>query len=348
MMAGAVRLSNLAVLPAANAAAMRGGAMSAPRLTRITNSGGQLIATLPMAPRAPSLAAGLGVYGIEQELLGKVIATPSAIAAGYVLADKQYTIRLWNANYSRPAKCVGINFSDIAGIDAGAASFDIAPGGVINRTITLKAAGKPLIKDAVTFVFAELPAGSIVNLTGSRLAMFALTPDWSDGISEAIRYHSSVIEAYSGAEQRASLVSKPVRTISFTALAMTGEQVAEADALLYGWQARAFGVPAWHLGRRLPEAALPGQTVLTLDTAHASFEPGGYIVVQHEDRPLDVLEVAEVGDGYIRLVDGIAIEAQAGANIVPVIVARLGEEVESAHSTRGVASYALTFTEEQA
>lgn len=347
-MTGAVRLSNLAVLPAADAAAMRGGAMTAPRLTRITNSAGKLIATLPMAPMAPSLAAGSGVYGIEQEMFGKVIATPSAISAGYVIADKQYQVRLWNAHYSRPAKCVGLSFSDIAGIDAGTADFDIPPGGAITRTVTLRASGKPIIKDAVTFMFAELPAGTVVNMTGSRLAMFALTPDWSDGISESVRYTSSLTESYSGAEQRASLVSKPVRTISFTGLAMSADEVAHTDALLYGWQSRAFGVPAWHLGRRLPEAALPGQTVLQLDTAHASFAPGSYIVVQHEDRPIDVLEVEEVGDGFIRVAGGIAISAPAGANIVPVVVARLSEEVQSTHSTRAVASYDLTFTEEQA
>lgn len=348
-MTGAVRVSALVALPVACAAAMRGGAMTAPRLAVLAPSAGKMIASLPAAPSAPSLAAGVGSYTVEQELFGKVIATPSAIAAGYVIADKQYQVRLWNTNYTLPAKCTGVGFSDIVGIDAGAADFEIPPGGAINRTVTLRATGKPIIKDAVTFLFAELPEGStVVSMTGSRLALFVLTPDWSDGITERVRYLSSLIESYSGAEQRASLVSKPVRTLSFTALAMTGEQAAEADALLYGWQSRAFGVPAWHLGRRLPAAAQPGTTVLQLDTANASFEPGGYVVVHYEDRPVDVLEVAEVGAGFLRLTTGVATAAPAGANIVPVLVARLSEEVESAHVTRAVAAYSLTFTEEQA
>lgn len=298
--------------------------------------------------QAAFVGSGRRIACATKETDGKVLSSPGAIDAGYIVADKTYPVRLWNTNLGAEAAIVSVNYADLYGISFdGNAFLSLGPGEGGSCSLTVKATGKAAVDDTVVFQLAgDVTRSPAIRVTGNRIAMLYPAPDWAAGVQESRLFASSLIESYSGKEQRASLVSKPVRSLSFTVRTMDALETAKAEALLYGWHARAYGVPCWHEQRRLTAAAQPGEHVLTLDTAYGAFVAGGYVAIRLSDDELTVSRVASVGNETLTLDDPVQVKLPVGTQIVPVIFARLDSDVKNTSDSLEVGEFSLSFKEE--
>ena len=347
----AAHIPGLLTLPAAAPAVLRARAPGASAHTllpvgpSIAGQGGQpAVAT---AHRPPAAAAQVAEPGAA--LLNRAVLSRSSIQLGCLLSDQSIELTLWNTDYRRSITLAGLELSDpdafqLTGPGAGTR---IAPGAALQYTLGIKLVGKTEISDSVRFVIGELPADSpVLSVTGSRLVVFPLEPDWAAGFDEQLQYASSVLTTHSGVEQRAMLRDAPVRSLSFTVAALDDGEAGQLEALLWGWQSRVFGVPVWTDERALLAPAAAGTQALACDTDYSELQAGGYALLWLDSSTFDAVQLTSVGAGQVSLRYPLARAYQAGAKLIPLMFARLDESVQATHDTAAVAAAQLTFTAE--
>lgn len=298
-------------------------------------------------PAAAARAAGEAapVRGARSQLEGKVLISPASIDAGFIGSDTAYPLTLWNTNPTETAIGAGVSIQDFYGVQLqGGLAFSIEPGRAIQRMLTVRATGKPMVNEQIAFAFEGMRS-STVNLTGNRLVLFTLSPDWSAAVREAVSYQSSLVESYAGKEQRASLVSKPGRTLSYTAKALSSTELARAEAAIYAGQAVAIGAPLWSQASRTTAATPAGSKAVSADTRLGDYAPGSFAVLTLGELA-EVVEVAAVSPEGLTLVQATTTAFAKGAQLAPLLVARLEAEISSSHDTAAVAAYDIKLVEE--
>lgn len=311
----------------------------------VAGQGGRAVVAVAHRP----LSAASRVAAPGDALLDRAVLNRSAVALGYLLSDQSIELTLWNTDYRRSLTLSSLELSDpdafqLTGPGAGTR---LPPGAAISYTLGIKLIGKTEINDTVRFIIGELPADSpVLTLTGSRLVVFPLSPDWSAGFDEQLQYASSVLTTHGGTEQRAMLRETPVRSLSFTVAALDGHEAGQLEALLLGWQARVFGVPVWTDERQLTAPAAAGAQVLACDTDYSEMQAGGYALLWRDSSTFDAVQLIAVGEGQVSLRYPLARAYPPGAKLIPLMFARLDESVQATHDTAAVAAAQLTFTAE--
>ena len=94
-----------------------------------------------------------------------------------------------------------------------------------------------------------------------------------------------------------------------------------ADAALFGWQGRTFGVPWWHEKTRLTAPAAAGQRLLQVDTQGLSFGADRPAVMYRGADEFENLDVEEVTPTSILLRNNLTRDWPQGSFVIPVLPA---------------------------
>ncbi len=103
---------------------------------------------------------------------------------------------------------------------------------------------------------------------------------------ETFGYLTDVLTSFRGMEQRVQLRAVPVGTIAYSVLLDDLRDAQMAGAILFGNQARAFGIGRWQFRVPLAQDAVPDDLEVLCDTADIPFEPGGLVLLWADPVPV--------------------------------------------------------------
>lgn len=174
-------------------------------------------------------------------------------------AQEGYTSTAFLAHYYRLGDQVSPNLAtDLGGVPR---DLDVSVGITNNDIIT----DSPAAANGPGWIEVT----PTVDLTGSRVAMFAHVPQ--RGYSESLMWKTDVIEAWDGREQRVRVRKLPRQKFDIEYLVDEDTERRAMQTILFGNLGKYFGVPLFHFSRNL-EADMPiGATSIPVTTADSDF-----------------------------------------------------------------------------
>lgn len=293
--------------------------------------------TLPVSPEPGLVTPATRAHSFRDDWYDRIHVMPSVLDLGNILSAQSRPIEVWNAHFA--AKLLSaIEESGTQGVIlAGPSAAPTTFAALESRTYTAEIAldGPPRLDALYTFAFPD--EAPTLAVAGNRVVVFALRPDWSDGITERLAWLTDVMASRAGYEQRAGLRAAPRRALEFDIVAADDDQ-ALLDVLLTGWGARVYCLPLWPEQQRLATPVNAGDTVIALDTTTRTYRLGGLCVLTTDARTHEAAEVASLTAGSITLARPLQSAWPAGTRIAPAHLARLPRQVAI---TRPAASLAL-------
>jgi hypothetical protein len=273
---------------------------------------------------------------------------PAAIDFGHLVSAVSRPVEVWNAFFA-PVRLTAI---DGAGADGLALTGQPAPPRILDAltsrvyTVAASTQGSPVLSATYLFRFSN-GAHAKLTVTGRRLGVFGLAPNWAGGISERLEWLTDVLEAHDGTEQRIRLRRVPRRSFEFQ-LDLAGHDVRVLDTLLHAWAARVLAVPVWTDRTVLAAPLSAGATALRVsDAANADYRAGGLVAFWSDNRQHEVGEIGSLAGNALTLKQPLARGWPAGTRVFPACFARLDGDVGVAHPTDALASARVRFEVEE-
>lgn len=238
---------------------------------------------------------------------------------GFILSTQQVTVRVWNAYRWRAKRLTSVDIEGTVGIE-----FDPDPTlpqhypatEQIAYTLVLAAEGAPFVENTVTWNFSPEEGGTDLHLSGVRLVPFPFMANHQEPIVESIGFETDIITAQRGDEQRIQLKEVPRY---FQEYLVDNEREHDSQlmqALLYGWQARAYGVPVWQNSQPLAASLGSGSTVIPVDTEFFGYEDGGLIFLWSDPHNWEVATIDTVSPTEVSVTNEIKNTWPAGSTYV--------------------------------
>jgi hypothetical protein len=214
-------------------------------------------------------------------------------------------------------------------------------------TLTITPAGAPVIDARFVFGFSTGETLTLV-VVGTRIIVFSIRPDWSNGVTERLEWLTDVLTANSGAEQRVRLRNNARRTLEMAWLAQ-GQRAMMADTLLTGWGSRKYCVPVWMERDRATAPISAGATTITVtDASLKDYMVGGYVVLWADETLAEVVEIAAIAGNTLTFKTPVANSYPAGASICPAIFGRIDGDVQVRHVRSDTLAGIVRFLDEMA
>ncbi|MBU2499953.1 hypothetical protein KJ682_01355 [bacterium] len=307
------------------------------------------VRTMLADPRPVAMQKDGGVAPVHGHVvLGRVHVIPRRIDLGAVVSDQEAEVEVWNAAIDRAQILeeitvdgpTGIEVTDHLGLPA---HFPASRAEVY--LVNALTDGDALIDNLVTWVFTGLdPLGTNLRILGFRLIPFPFPPNWAQPVSETFGFMTDIIVSYRGMEQRIQLRTVPVGTIRYATLLDDLRDAQMAGAILFGNQARAFGVGRWQFQTRLLQNASAEDHDVFCDTSDIPFEPGGMVLLWTDPYHWEVQTIESVLPDRVVLSFGLIQSWAAGPTIIlPIVVGRLSAEEGFTWDALSIASTSLTF-----
>ncbi|HPD72835.1 MAG TPA: hypothetical protein PLL30_13780 [Candidatus Krumholzibacteria bacterium] len=322
-------------------------AVSARPLHRVGMSAGARQALADPRPVAFQKVGGIGpVHGLA--VLGRVHVIPRRHDLGAVVSEQEAEVEVWNADIQRGQTLEVITVAGTAGIaveDNLGQPAHFPASASHTYLVKVLSDGDALIDNLVTWVFTELePTGTNLRLLGFRLIPFPFPPNWAQPVTETFGFMTDIIVSYRGMEQRIQLRAVPVGTIRYATLLDDLRDAQMAGAILFGNQARAFGVGRWQFQTRLLQSASAGDHDILCDTSDIPFEPGGMVLLWIDPYHWEVQTIENVLPDRVVLDFGLIQPWTAGLTLVlPIVVGRLSDDEGFTWDALAIGSTSLTF-----
>jgi hypothetical protein len=293
-------------------------------------------------------------YAHDQAVFDRIHVIPRRKDLGAVLTDQEITVEVWNAFMSRAKLLTDLTIEGPAGIEVdnplGLPTHFPASESLL-YTVRVLEEGDPLIDNLVTWVFVGIPiTGTNLTLTGFRLLPFAFEPDFGgaagggEGIEQQYGYLTNIIAAYDGEEQRVQLRAVPVGTMALSAIFIAPQEAQEANAMLYGSQARPFGVPLWQWRTPLLSPVVIDDTTIAADTQYIPFQVNGLVFLWKDSRTWEAQRIASVAPGLITTTLPLRKNwAVPGTWIMPMLFGRLSPDEAFTWHSRDIGGVRLVF-----
>ena len=295
----------------------------------------------------PRVAGGYGMSMFAADYYDRIQVTPSSVDVGNLLDTFQTTVNVWNA-YRRGMYLDAITITGGQGVGLSGGIQPPAQFAALqssNYTLTVTLDGPPGITNEITFEFTGASAG--LTITGKRLVLFSISPDWSEKVVEGYGYLTDVFTAYDDTEQRIQLLGYPARTLAFKPLVLEARDAAAMHALMFGWQNRVFGVPWWQDGQQLSSNILVGSNSIPVATSLRSFEVGGIVLLWIDQHTWEVQQIQAMDATTITTENPLLNAWPANKTIVlPVRIGRLTNSEMIDVRAISVAEMSLKFTME--
>lgn len=267
---------------------------------------------------------------------------------GAVISEQEIEAEVWNAFMNRARTLEEITVEGPAGIvvvDHLGVPADFPASDSQIFAVTVEAEGDPQINNTITWVFTGIEeAGCTLTIVGFRLIMFPFDPNMAHPITETFGYRTDIIEAFNGKEQRIQLRAVPIGSISYNVALIDRRDAQMAAAILFGNQARAFGVGRWQFQTTLTTGAIPAETTIYLDTTDIPFEVGGLVMLWADPYTWEVQPIESIGADHLVL----ATELQhpwgpIHTKVLPVVVGRLSKNERLTYEALAISSQTLRF-----
>lgn len=304
-----------------------------------------------LADPRPDAFAKNGWHGHVHDLAvrDRIHVIPRRRDLGAVLSEQEFEVEVWNAYLERAQILSEITIEGPAGIEV-----DDPEGGFPDHfpssdsqifVVRVLAEGDPLVDNVVTWIFTGLDSsGSTLTITGFRLIPFPFDPDWSQPVTEDFGYLTDIIESYRGNEQRIQLRKIPIGTIGYSVVLTALRDAQMANAILFGNQARVFGVARWQFRIPLAADAHVDDLEVLCDPSNLPFEVGGLLLLWTDPYHWEVQTIASVEADRIVLASALQNEWAAGTAILPLVVGRLSADEGFTWESLKIGSAALVFS----
>ena len=171
---------------------------------------GLLTNNLPVAEIVSTFAGNM-VRQFEQDWYHHVHLLPAKIALGNLLSTQIRQVEVWNAHFAPKTLSAVVGQND-GGITLAAPANPPTTYGMLEsrlHNVSVNLDGPPVIEASFTFQFPD--EAPTLSISGRRVVVFGLKPNWADGWLERLMWATDVLAARDGTEQRVSLRTKPRR-----------------------------------------------------------------------------------------------------------------------------------------
>ncbi len=307
----------------------------------VPSNSGALVNNLPVA-EIVSVFSGSVLRQFEQDWYHHVHLLPAKIALGNLLSTQMRQVEVWNANFAPKTLSALIGEND-GGISLAAPSNPPTTYGMLEsrlHNVSVSLDGPPVIEADFTFQFPD--EAPTLSISGRRVVVFGLKPNWADGWLERLIWATDVLTARDGTEQRVSLRAKPRRSLEFSVLVGSAD-AALLDVLLSAWQSRVYALPIWPDKAVMVAAIAAGSTVIPLSTTHLEYEADGLLVIGTDSRNTEAAEVLSIASNAVTLKQPLLQSWPAGAFVTPARTARLRVTQAVSRVTDAIARARLVF-----
>jgi len=305
--------------------------------------------TARYAPARPTVTtrAGAGVApSYFRDYYNRVHLRPANIALGNVLSSQSRQIEVWNAHLS-PSALGSIAATNADGLTlTGPQPAPTTFRALESRdyTLAISNVGSPAVNAEFRFVFqAERP---VLRVTGNRIAIWRVRPNWTHGIREYWEWLTDVLTAHDNQEQRIRLRARPRRSVEFDILPLEQDRQWLENAL-WRWQARTFAVPLWTDRRHLTQPAAAGTATLNLDTRDAEFEVGGLVILL-ANGIAEAGEITAITGGSLTLKTPLQSDWPASTAVWPARLGMIGDRQDVDRLTDTLSQAVVRFDLEDA
>jgi hypothetical protein len=283
--------------------------------------------------------AGQRVETFGGQLFEKVIVIPRVKALGFVLTATQFAVEVWNAFRDTDQTLESITITGQGGLTLSDPYGEPLMFAALDSRIyqaTVPTSGAAQINQDVLFAFLSGIAGADMQVTGSRITLFSVAPDWNEGMEESLEYLTDVLRAYSDNEQRRGLRQLPRRAMRYRALTLNARDAAGMESLIWGWQNQPYGVPWWPDAQPLLSDVPIGSFVIPVDTADRQFAAGGLVTIWVDEYTFEALSIESVAAHSVTVSSPtqFAWKAGPGTRVMPIFLCRLPASIDvSRHSS---------------
>ena len=280
-------------------------------------------------------AGGSGVVGLVSqvlqgqeapmfggELFEKILVLPREKDAGFVISPTAWDVEVWNSHRGQARILAAVGIAGPGGLSLSGGlgtSATFGPGRSSIYLATLAGVGDATIRSVATWHFTG-ESGADMTVTGTRLTLFSPRCDWSEPPRERLSWLTTVLTSYEKSEQRAALRQEPRVTLVFRVVTTTPRETAALETLLFGWQARTFGVPLWPQKSPLLAPAAPGDLSLQVDsTLRPGFLAGGLVALWADPHTWRAFQVNRIEGSTLHLESQVLEDWPAGTWVVPVL-----------------------------
>lgn len=269
-----------------------------------------------------------GSSALKNPLWDKIIVVPTSQDLGAVLSQRNFQVEVWSTYRDRQQTLTGIVLSGPGNMiltDSYGLPLVYQPEQSRVYSVSLPGQGDPTIANVATFTFSGLQPAAFIA-TGLRVAVFWPAMDWSESFRETPQWKTSILPAYSGAEQRIQLRHLPRYQVSFRILTLSEQQTAALEAQLHFQQPALWGVPWWTEQSYLSASVIAGALILPVDTTYRpTFVEDGLVLIWTDAFTWEVGLIDSISDIQITLVNSLTKSWPTGAKVVPMRKGRLSE-----------------------
>ncbi|MBP8867649.1 MAG: hypothetical protein KBG62_06060, partial [Propionivibrio sp.] len=228
-------------------------------------------------------SVGVIVRQFERDWYHHVHLLPGRMALGNLLSTQVRQVEVWNAHFA-PKTLSAVIGQNNGGLILAAPTNPPTTYGMLEsrlHDVSIGLDGPPVIEASFTFQFPD--EAPTLSISGRRVVVFGLKPNWADGWLERLMWATDVLAARDGTEQRVSLRTKPRRSLEFSIL-VGRDDAALLDVLLSSWQSRVYALPIWPDKAVLAATVTAGSTVIPLTTTNLEYEADGLLVIGSDSR----------------------------------------------------------------
>lgn len=274
--------------------------------------------------------AGFTYSGINGALYDRLLFDQSSITLGYIARDVYVPILLWNGyRESIEVEVVSHNADGIALLGETEPPYFFPPLGVIQLTLRAGVQGAGTINASFDLVVAKFSSIYTLRVTGSRVVLLPVRPDWKRGVQESLEWLTDILTMRDGAEQRFSIREEPRRAQGFDVV-LSRREASLLRSFLATHQARSFVAPVWTDKGYLTETAHSGGAFIYLDTKSRGYREGGLVALLgagESFKTFEVVEIAKVNDESLEMLRPLSNTWTRGTVVAPAEVVRLPQSI---------------------
>lgn len=267
----------------------------------------------------------------------RIYITPNDIGLGNLVSAQFRQFDVWNAYFSSKLLSSLVPSGDTTGIIL--TEPDPAPttfGALEVRTYDLNFALTGPATIDVTWTFNFPDESPTLEVTGNRVIIFALPPDWSEEVTEKYEWLTHIIETEDGFEDRYRLRINPRRSLEYRLL-KDGVEKRWLERYLYAWKGRPFSVPIWTDCAITTTPTIVGDSTIDIATTdYTSFKVGGIAIFFNGYDDTEAVEIQNVNPTSLDLVRPTLQAWPAGTKFYPARVGRMRDDVTLSQPTAGI------------
>lgn len=267
---------------------------------------------------------------------------PYFVSLGNISGESRVTVYLWNAFFTTVnVQSLAISDPSITYSSASPVPGTMGPLALASYTLSVPASGSAVV-DA-TFTWTINGVQYVLPITGRRVVVLPFLPDWQSGVTETLRYRTSLTTAFNGEEQTRILRQKPRRSYD-VGYRLFGRAAATFDVLNFGWTGRMFAHPVWNEAGMLTADVPAGGTVLPVQTRYMGLRVGGDLILYRAWDDYRLVQVDAFDDTTITIASQLLTGWPKGARVFPVLISAADATVGMSRATDTHLDVSLSFT----